>query len=127
MNLGRTLEKLTTFDVEAADLEDGEDDEPDADDEEDGPPITPELVRPKVIRRRRPASGIRPNRLSPWTWVSRVKFIRRPRRLRTYRKKNSKMARTAATGTATSVINLNPMPSQPSNSAFSIARGKANT
>jgi hypothetical protein len=33
------LEKLMTFNAEAADLEDGGDDEPDTDDEEDGPPV----------------------------------------------------------------------------------------
>jgi hypothetical protein len=47
------LEKLLTFDAEATDLEDGGDDEPDADDEEDGPPVVVELVRPTVIGRRR--------------------------------------------------------------------------
>jgi hypothetical protein len=51
------LEKLMTFDVEAADLEDGGDDEPDVDDEEDGAPVGVELARPKVIRRRRARSG----------------------------------------------------------------------
>ena len=48
------LEKLMTFDAAAADLEDGADAEPDADDEEDGPPVLLlELARPKVVRRRR--------------------------------------------------------------------------
>jgi hypothetical protein len=46
------LEKLLTFDAEATDLEDG-DSEPEPDDEEDGPPILLELVRPKVVERRR--------------------------------------------------------------------------
>lgn len=44
------LEKLMSFDADAADLEAGGDDEPDADDEEDGPPTVVELVRPKVVR-----------------------------------------------------------------------------
>jgi hypothetical protein len=47
------LERLMTFDAEAAGLEDGGDDEPDADDEGDGPPVVVELARPMVIRRRR--------------------------------------------------------------------------
>lgn len=52
------LESLMTFDVDAADLEDGGDEEPDADDEEDGPPVVIHLVHPKVIRRSRSrASG----------------------------------------------------------------------
>ena len=52
------LEKLLIFEAEAVDLEDGGDDEPDADDEEDGPSTVIELLRPKVIRRRRAmASG----------------------------------------------------------------------
>ena len=42
-----------SFDAEATDLEDGADDEPDADDEEDGPPVVVELVRPKMVARRR--------------------------------------------------------------------------
>jgi len=42
-----TFEKLMTFDASVADLEQ----EPD--DEEDGPPTVIELLRPKVIRRRR--------------------------------------------------------------------------
>jgi hypothetical protein len=50
------LEQFMTFDAEAADLEDGADAEPDADDDEDGPPLTVELVRPKVVRRRRAPS-----------------------------------------------------------------------
>jgi hypothetical protein len=47
------LETLMTFDAEAADLEDGGDDEPDADDEENGLPVAVDLVRPKVVERRR--------------------------------------------------------------------------
>jgi hypothetical protein len=50
------LEKLMAFDPDAAELEDGGNDEPDADDEEDGPPVVPELARLKVIRRRRAPS-----------------------------------------------------------------------
>jgi hypothetical protein len=42
------LDKLMTFDAEAADLEDGGDGEPDADDEVDGPPVLVDLVRPKA-------------------------------------------------------------------------------
>jgi hypothetical protein len=49
----RVLESLMTFDAEAADLEDRGDDEPDADDEEDSAPVVVELVRPKVVHRRR--------------------------------------------------------------------------
>jgi len=44
-----TLEKLMTFDTDAAELENGGDSEPDADDEEDGPPVVVDLVRRKVI------------------------------------------------------------------------------
>src|SRR5690606_1472647 len=52
------LEKLMEFDADAADLEDGGDDEPDADGEEDRPPTVIELMQQKVIRRRRAlASG----------------------------------------------------------------------
>jgi hypothetical protein len=47
------LEKLMMFDADAADLEQGGDDEPDADDEEDGPPVVVDLVRPKLVRRMR--------------------------------------------------------------------------
>jgi hypothetical protein len=47
------LDKLMTFDAEAAEFEDGGDDEPDADDEEDRPPVVVDLVRAKVVRRRR--------------------------------------------------------------------------
>jgi hypothetical protein len=47
----RVLEKLMTFDAEAADFEDGSDSEPDADDEEAGPPVVVDLMRPKVMRR----------------------------------------------------------------------------
>ena len=49
-----TLEKLATFEADAAELEDGADAEPDPDDEEDGPPVLLlELLPPKVVRRRR--------------------------------------------------------------------------
>jgi hypothetical protein len=48
------LEKLMAFDAEVAELEDQGDDEPDADAECDGPPVTLlESVGAKVIRRRR--------------------------------------------------------------------------
>jgi hypothetical protein len=47
-----TMEKLLTFDADAAELEDGGDDEPDADNEEDHPAVLVELARPNVIRRR---------------------------------------------------------------------------
>ena len=43
----RVLETLMTFDAEAAELE------PEADDEEDGPPVLVELVQPKMVERRR--------------------------------------------------------------------------
>ena len=43
----RVLETLMTFDAEAADLE------PEPDEEEDGPLVVVELVRPKVVERRR--------------------------------------------------------------------------
>jgi hypothetical protein len=45
------LETLMTFDADAADLE------PEPDGEEDGPPLLVELVRPKVMERRRVVSG----------------------------------------------------------------------
>ena len=52
------LEKLMTFDAEAAELEDGGDDEPDADGDGDGPPVLVEFVPPKMVERRRAlASG----------------------------------------------------------------------
>jgi hypothetical protein len=52
------LERLLTFDAEAAELEDEGDGEPEADDEDDGPPVVVELVRPKMVERRRAvASG----------------------------------------------------------------------
>jgi hypothetical protein len=38
---------------DAAELENGADAEPDPDDEEDGPPVVVELVRPKMVERRR--------------------------------------------------------------------------
>jgi hypothetical protein len=47
------LDTLMTFDPEAAELEDGGDGEPDADAEEDGPPVVVEFVRPKLVERRR--------------------------------------------------------------------------
>jgi hypothetical protein len=50
------LERLLTFDADAAELEDGADAEAGPDDEEDGPPLTVELVRPKVVGRRRAIS-----------------------------------------------------------------------
>jgi hypothetical protein len=50
------LERLLTFDAETAELEDGGDDEPDAE-EEDGPPVVVEIVRPKMLERRRAVSG----------------------------------------------------------------------
>jgi hypothetical protein len=46
-------EKLITFDAEATELEDGGDVEADNDAEEDCLPVLLDLVRPKVIRRRR--------------------------------------------------------------------------
>ena len=46
------LEQLMAFDPGAAELEGGGDDEPDAEEEEDVPPVMVELVRPKVIGRR---------------------------------------------------------------------------
>jgi hypothetical protein len=46
------MEKLLGFDADAAELEDGGDDEPDADDEEDRAPVLIELVRPKLVARR---------------------------------------------------------------------------
>jgi hypothetical protein len=44
----RTLERLMTFDADAAELEG------DADDEEDGPPVLVDLVRPKLITLKEP-------------------------------------------------------------------------
>jgi hypothetical protein len=50
------LDKLMSLGVDAADLEDYADDEPDADDDDDGPPVgLLELVRPELIRRRQPS------------------------------------------------------------------------
>jgi hypothetical protein len=47
-------EKLMTFEAEAADLEDGGEVEPDDDVEEDWVPVVLlDMVRPKIIRRRR--------------------------------------------------------------------------
>ena len=46
-----TLEQLMAFDAGAAELEGEGDDEPDADDEEDGPPVVVDLARAKVVRR----------------------------------------------------------------------------
>ena len=49
-----TLEKLATFDADAAELEDVADAELSEDDEEGGPPVLLlELLPPKVVRRRR--------------------------------------------------------------------------
>jgi hypothetical protein len=50
------LVRLLTYDAEAADLEEEGDEEPHADDEEDGPPVMPDLVRPKVSGRKRTSS-----------------------------------------------------------------------
>jgi hypothetical protein len=51
-------EKLMTFDAEATEFEDGGDVEPDDDAEEDRLPVVLlDLVRPKVIRRRRAGPG----------------------------------------------------------------------
>jgi len=46
-----TLETLMSFDAD--ELENQGDQEPDTDDECDGPPVTVELARPKIIRRSR--------------------------------------------------------------------------
>jgi hypothetical protein len=54
------LGKLMMFDAEATDVEDGGDAEPDADDEEDGPPVVVDFVRPKLVAPRR---GLRPGRV----------------------------------------------------------------
>ena len=43
----RVLETLMTFDADAAELE------PEPDEEEDGPPVVVELVRAKMVERRR--------------------------------------------------------------------------
>jgi hypothetical protein len=51
------LDKLMGFDADAVELEDGGEAEPDADDEGDGAPfMIPDVVLPKVIRRRRPSA-----------------------------------------------------------------------
>jgi hypothetical protein len=50
---GWIFERLMTFDAEAADLEDGGDAEPDVDDEEDDLPVRMDLLRPKMMGRRR--------------------------------------------------------------------------
>ena len=53
------LEKLMGFDADAAELEDGGDGEPDDNAEEDWLPVVLlDVVRPKVIRRRRPLALI---------------------------------------------------------------------
>ena len=44
---GRVLERLMTFDADAAELE------PESDDEEDGPPLPLDLVPRKLVSRRR--------------------------------------------------------------------------
>jgi hypothetical protein len=43
------MERLLSFDADAAELEDGGDNEPDAEDEEDGPAVMVELMQPKLI------------------------------------------------------------------------------
>jgi hypothetical protein len=48
------LDRLLAFDAGAAELEDVGDDEPDADNEEDGPPVPVEIVPPKAIEYSRP-------------------------------------------------------------------------
>lgn len=61
------LEKLAMFDAEAAELEEEGDDEPDSDAEVDGAPVVRELVRPRVIRRRRAPV---PRALTAWSTCS---------------------------------------------------------
>jgi hypothetical protein len=52
---GWVLDKLMGFDADAVEREDGGDAEPDADNEADGAPfMIPDVVLPKVVRRRRP-------------------------------------------------------------------------
>jgi hypothetical protein len=48
-----TLDRLLAFDADAAELEDGSDSEPDADAEDDGPPVVFNRAQPKVVGRRR--------------------------------------------------------------------------
>ena len=55
----RVLERLMTSDADAADLEEGGDDEHDVDDEEDGPPVVLEFVGPKMLERRRALASAR--------------------------------------------------------------------
>jgi hypothetical protein len=45
------LDKLMTFDAEAAELE------PEPDDEEDGPPVVVDFLRPRIVERRRAVPG----------------------------------------------------------------------
>jgi hypothetical protein len=47
----RILETLMIFDADAAELE------PEPDEEEDGSPVAVELMRPKMVERRRDVSG----------------------------------------------------------------------
>ena len=49
----RVLETLMIFDADAAELE------PEPDDEEDGPPVVVELVRAKIVERRRTLASAR--------------------------------------------------------------------
>ena len=49
----RVLETLMAFDAEAAELE------PEADDEEDGPPVVLDFLPPKVVERRRALASAR--------------------------------------------------------------------
>ena len=49
----RVLETLMTFDADAAELE------PEPDEEEDGPPVVVELVRAKMVERRRALASAR--------------------------------------------------------------------
>ena len=49
----RVFETLMTFDAEAAELE------PEADDEEDGPPVVLDFLPPKVVERRRALASAR--------------------------------------------------------------------
>jgi hypothetical protein len=46
------LERLLTFNAGTEDFEEGSDGEPDADAEEDGPPVVVDFVRPKIVERR---------------------------------------------------------------------------
>ena len=55
-----TLDRLLTFNVDAAEVEDQGDDEFDPDDEADCPPVAGDLVRPKVITPRERCAGTAP-------------------------------------------------------------------